>query len=121
MKKHAYTLLVFAAMTTLFALHYRLPEGIINYAMAKLLGESTLFTKYYTDKKFRAIKIGNSKSVVKAIIGDPFHVRVLDDGSEVWHYSKGAEEAGFNVYRTRILIFTPEGFVVEKFAELDEK
>lgn len=97
----------------LVALHISLIDGLDGMIWASLFQEDTEYAPGYTDRGWRALRIGMTQGEVTAIIGEPLQLWTNEDASVGMRWSRSP---GDTDYRCRVLQFK-DGRVTEKHSE----
>lgn len=115
-KKACHTLCKISIITTMTVL-------IAVYICASCLGLYALWdtdTEYapnYSRSNFNAVTVNMTSDKVKMLIGEPFFISTLDDGGEIWIYSRQGKDQTAN-YFARLVYFTKDKVVKRKEASI---
>jgi outer membrane protein assembly factor BamE (lipoprotein component of BamABCDE complex) len=100
----------------LVAAQWLIPDGLQGSAQALVLGDTGTYAAGYSDRGFRAVRLGMTQAEVLSLLGEPLTKRLLTDsraGFEFWNYTTSPTNTNF---RTRAFVFDPDGRVREKWA-----
>jgi hypothetical protein len=78
-----------------------------------MLREDTRYSPGYSDRGFRAVKVGMEAAEVERLLGKPLDHRIFD-GNLIWFFSRSP---GDTHYRLRVIHFDPDGRVRKKSSE----
>jgi hypothetical protein len=62
-----------ALLLPLVFLHYWLLDGLPGFVLGVLLREDTVYAQRYSDRGFRAVRVGMSEQEVEHLLGRPLH------------------------------------------------
>ena len=105
-KKVITTVIGIIIVSGLLWTHHISLDGLYGNFLSVIFQEDTLYTKSYTDLKYRSLKKGMSKNDVASIIGKPFYTKQEHNSTElieIWWYSKSPADTH---YRMRVVAFT---------------
>jgi hypothetical protein len=102
--------LVFLA--ALVALQLALLDGLEGVLLSLMVQEDTQYSPGYSDRGFRAVRMGMEASEVERLLGKPLNQRVKPDET-YWYF---ARSPGSTHYRVRIIRFYSNGRVREKLS-----
>lgn len=101
-------------LSALIALHLWSLDGIFGNAFLLVFGDDSSYSSGYSDRKFRAIEIGDSEASVIDALGEPLETVPTDDPEAyVLHFSVSPESTH---YRIRA-IEMQSNRVIEKHAQ----
>jgi hypothetical protein len=98
--------------------HALIPDGLDGALFALVWGDTAKYAAGYSDRAFRAVRIGMDANEVRSILGEPLEQADVSDvtptHSVTWLHSVSPTKGN---YRIRSIRFGADARVVEKFAE----
>jgi len=76
-------------------------DGVRGAFFALLIQDTTLYSKSYSDAKFKAIKIGMDVDNVKEILGEPINIYQFDN-IENYQYSMSSCDSHYRMRKLKI-------------------
>ncbi|WLQ11868.1 hypothetical protein O5O45_19245 [Hahella aquimaris] len=90
---------------------------VIDEILIFIFGDTTLYSRNYSDQAFTNLEIGSSQENAITFLGPPLESYLVDDDSteiEIWVYSKSNSDSHFR----KKLIHFKSGIMVKKIDEV---